>query len=247
MATAQSAFDLAQLPPGWRPIPERLPSSLSDSNQSTVQTIARMCGLIKDALSDPVILDLARRVSGSWGRGPGELRCCWDVFWLCKHRVRFLTDEAAVLGMYGETDQVDFLISPSVLMRMKRPVGDCDDFTMLACALLLINKVQPEIVTVAADPSEPSRWSHVYLRAILPDGRRLVLDPTNGQYPGWEVPACDVFQKQIWDMDGRAIADAAPIRESRMRGLDAPSAGVDWLGVVAAVTAVGILAWGMNQ
>ena len=46
---------------------------------------------------------------------------------------------------------VDFLIEPSVLIRMRKPQGDCDEFTMLSLALLVANGIDCEIVTVACD------------------------------------------------------------------------------------------------
>ena len=214
---ATGAFNLATLPPGWTPYaPERIQSSLSDTNKSTQQTVERMCGHIKDAQKDSLIQRIAQRTNGAWANGE-QNQIAWDVFWFCKHKVRFIPDERAMLALYGTDDDVDFLVSPPVLMRMNRPAGDCDDFTMLACALLALNNVAWEIVTIKADPTEPGRWSHVYLRAVLENGRRLVLDPTNGTYPGWEVPSCDVFRKQVWDMNGRPIADSAPM-VARMRG-----------------------------
>lgn len=206
------AFDLSQLPAGWRPIPERVPSSLTDSDYSTKQTVELMVRHIHEAAADPHIRAIAGRTSGKWGLGSAENRICWDVFWFCKHAVRFTIDEQAVAALLGEVDQVDFLISPPVLMRMPRPAGDCDDFTMLACALLECNGVPWEIVTVATEAADPGRWSHVYLRAVLPDGRRLALDPTNGTYPGWEVPAYDVQRKQYWDMEGNPVNGPASTR-----------------------------------
>lgn len=218
---AASAFDLGELtaaarsagyplPAGWRPIPERIPSSLSDSDLSTKQTVKRMCELIGEAQADPLLQEIASHTNGGWANGLAH-QIGWDVFWFSKHKVRFVVDEAAVLVLFNERDQVDFLISPSVLMRMKTPAGDCDDFTMLACTLLSLNAVPWELVTIACDPEEPGRWSHIYLRIILEDGRRQVIDPTNGPYPGWEVPARDIQRKRIWNMQGQPVKDSAVV------------------------------------
>lgn len=212
-AAREAGFNL---PDGWRPIPERIPSTLSDSNQSTRQTVRRMCQHIKDACADQLVRDIAARTSGRWGSGlPHQIG--WDVFWFLKSTIRFVIDEVPVLALYGESDQVDFLISPSVLMRMRPPKGDCDDFTMMACALLACNRVPFEIVTIMADRSRPGQWSHIYPRAVMPSGRRMVIDATPpGQYPGWEVPAYDIQRKQIWDANGNPIADSAPAQDQRM-------------------------------
>ena len=214
MTAAGVAFDFAKLPSGWRPNPERLQSSLTDSELSTEQTVRKMCELIREGAAHPLIQSIARTL-GRWGDG-SPVKVAWDAFWFCKHRIRFALDEHAVLALFGEQDQVDFLISPPVLLSMRRPAGDCDDFTMLCCALLECRGVQWEIVTVACDRSDPGRWSHVYCRAILPDGRRLALDPTNGGYPGWEVPAHDVYRKQYWNREGNPVGGPESIRDTRM-------------------------------
>ena len=158
-----------------------------------------MCKHIAEAVQHPRVRAIAARTAGAWGRGPRESRICWDVFWFCKHHVRFMIDEHAVLGLYGETDQIDFLITPPVLLAMKRPAGDCDDFTMLACALLEANGVPWEIVTVATERADPRRWSHVYCRAVLPDGRRLAHGPDERRVsrlgsPGIRCPSKAVLE-----------------------------------------------------
>ena len=213
-ATAQAygAFDLSRMPPGWTPNPERVQSSLTDYESSTAQTMALMGRHVSDALNDPAIIDLGKRCSGSWGRGPTETRCSWDSFWFCKHWIRFIVDENSVWRFFHETDQVDFLIAPSVLIRMKRPAGDCDDFSMMMAALLMANGIPCEFVTVACDRNDRRRWSHVYVRAILSDGRHVPLDPAVGDYPGWEVLERDIYRMQAWDMNGQPVETARSSR-----------------------------------
>ncbi len=206
MPTPQQQFRPELLAIGFRPdLPERVASSFTDSDTSTRQTVALMCRHVREAEADPLLRKLAAHIRASWALHPNERQTAWAVFWFCKHHIRFRSDEAAVLSLLNSTDEIDLLIAPGVLMRMRRPEGDCDDFTMLACTLLRLNGIEPEIVTVACDPKDRRRWSHVYLRAILPDGRRIALDPTNGDYPGWEVPPAHCTRKQIWNMDGRPI------------------------------------------
>jgi len=77
------------------------------------------------------------------------------------------------LAWLGESDQMQLLISPDVLLRSGRKVGDCAIYSELACALLACNGVDYEFVTVAVNPSQPEVFSHVYVYAVLPDGRAL--------------------------------------------------------------------------
>jgi hypothetical protein len=85
--------------------------------------------------------------------------------------------------------------------------GDCDDFTMMLCALLGCCGLGYEIITVAASPREPGTFSHVYCRAVLPDGSRVPLDASHGKYPGWQVPTAHVSRLQAWDEDGNPVSD----------------------------------------
>jgi hypothetical protein len=143
--------------------------------------------------------------------GPLDRRIAWETWWFVKHRVRYLSDDWGVLGLCGETGKMDYLVSPPVLLAMRRPAGDCDDFSMLIAALLEVNGIDWEIVTVAVDRSDPERWSHVYVRALLPEGP-LSLDAVSGDYPGWEVPAYDVFRRQSWNRKGEPVPYVSSIR-----------------------------------
>jgi hypothetical protein len=206
VASAAQQFRPELLATGFRPdLPERIPADLNDTDKSTRLTVAAMCRHIREAEQHPLMRRYAREVKARWAAGNPATATAWGVFWFCKSTVRFRSDEAAMFSLLNTTDEYDLLIPPPVLMQMVRPEGDCDDFTMLACTLLRLNRIEPEIVTVACDPNDRRRWSHVYLRAILPDGRRIALDPTNGDYPSWEVPPAHCTRKQIWNMDGQPI------------------------------------------
>lgn len=78
--------------------------------------------------------------------------------------------------------------------------GDCDDFTMLCCALLKALGVPFVIITICADPSDSTRWSHVFPMALCPNA--IPLDASHGSGPGWMVPAEHTFRWQSWDENG---------------------------------------------
>lgn len=205
----------------------RTPSSFTDSDQSTKQTVELMAAHIKDALDDPILQKVASELHWSLGNTT-QTAVAWSVFWFLKHTMRFVPDEISVFARFGERDQIDYLVAPHVCIRQKPLQGDCDEFTMLACALLLLNGMGCEIVTVACSPKRPGEWSHVYCRAILPDGRHMPIDATPaGLWPGWEIPAYDIQRKQVWSIDGQPIADAGSARmgmglhgyQARGRGL----------------------------
>jgi len=120
------------------------------------------------------------------------------------------------LSRMGEPGALDLLIAPAVLVRTRKPKEDCDGFTMSICSLLRVLGVECYIVTVAADPSDPSRWSHVFALAKLEDGTYMPLDGSHGAFPGWMVPAEHIFRWQAWGMNGRAADD---VKMPRFQGL----------------------------
>lgn len=173
-----------------------------------------MCRYIRDTDSDPVIQQAAAYCSSQMACGSADPAMkAWGAFWLVKHLVRFVVDDAP-LDRWGEFAQQDLLTSPSVLIRLNDPAEDCDGFTMLVCALLRAMGVRYQIVTVAASPDDPSRWSHVFAMAMLPGGP-LPLDASHGAGPGWMVPSSHTFRWQCWDENGKAVDTPRP----QQRGL----------------------------
>jgi len=145
------------------------------------------------------------------------------VFWWVKYAVSPMRHSQFKTLVAAFPEKKQLIVDPVALLGMDRPAGDCSAFTMLVCALLRRLWVRYELVTVAVDPEEPSIFTHVYPRAVLDvlrpgssrqleaagaDARvRLPLDAHAGTAPGWEVPAQDVFRKQVWDAHGQPIAD----------------------------------------
>lgn len=110
--------------------------------------------------------------------------------------IRFQRDEATGLGM-GSTppDLIEVIIRPVDMAQyidQGRAIGDCDDFSMYCACLLNVLGVPCSFVTVAADGRAPDQYSHVYVAAYPRDEygqrRRIAMDTSHGDYPGWEVP-----------------------------------------------------------
>ena len=186
-------------------------AAADDTDSVTAQTIGLMCRYIRESADDPAIQDAAQWAAGHYGAGstsPSML--AWAAFWFAKHNVKFVVDEAPMFRL-GETGRQDLLISPSVLIRMQKPEEDCDGFTMLVCALLRCMGVPFVIVTIAASPDDPSRWSHVFPMALTP--QPIPLDASHGSGPGWIVPAAHTFRWQAWDCDGSPCDVKRPRRQ----------------------------------
>lgn len=224
------AADLAGTPqidsPAFWAQPFRVPAS-SDPDTATAQTILIMCGHVRKAAVDSLVTDCARAAVSQFsglGFGAGlaadprslDARAVAAGVWSwCKVYLKFVHHEFIIRQRLGESGHLQGLISPEVLVRMEKPEGDCAIFSECIAAFLTVFGIPYEFVTVAANPTEPDVFSHVYLYAVLPDGSRFPLDASHGQYPGWQVPSAHVSRRQVWDADGNPVAD----RGSRFDGL----------------------------
>lgn len=200
----------------------------SPSHQvATVQTVERMCELVLASRDGPAtrataagLREQSRRPPSISARGSSSIdgsseitrsvRRCRAVWWWLRRSMRFVHDQEALAHLLNLGDDQELLIQPELVFRMPRPFGDCDDFTMVACALSLNLGLEAEIVIMAVDPVEPWRWSHVFAQAVLPCGRRFPLDATpHAEYPGWLVPAWRVNRVQEWTLNGSPIRSGA--------------------------------------
>lgn len=126
----------------------------------------------------------------------------YDTFRSVKQHMQFVSDETTTQPVQALTQLpvVEALTRPRDMAVLRHKRGDCDDFVMYGAALLSAQQVPVSFVTVAADPSAPDQWSHVYL-AAYPDqgpyrGERVPLDISHGPYIGWETG--QVFKRREW-------------------------------------------------
>ena len=202
--------------PAGRIIVQREPAA-ADTDGATAQTVRRMCEYIRAGVDDPECRSVAAYAWEHFGRNSDDAAAkCWAVWWWVKHCIKYRSDEATMFRI-GEQGQQDLLIAPAVLVRMKDPAEDCDGFSMLVATLLTILGVNCVIATVAVDPSDRSRWSHVFCCALLPDGQVMPLDASHGKHPGWMVPAAHISRWQAWDLNARPV-DVQPSQHQGLHG-----------------------------
>jgi len=199
---------------------ERYQGDLENQDHSTAQTVALMAEQIRQCAQDPVVQAAAHSALLKYSQGrAGAYAACWAIWWSIRHTLKFTSDDSLLRHIpTPNPPELELLVSPSVMVRARSPQGDCDDFTMLMCCFLQCLGVPWEIVTVAADPGDSQRWSHVYAVATLEDGRRMPMDaaPPDAKYPGWEVPPDHILRYQAWDQDGQPVERERPIK--RMQG-----------------------------
>lgn len=152
----------------------------------TAQTIARMSQVIHSSLSSPVVRSAVRSATRHLAQASPQQKA-EAIFWWVKTHIEFEQDETILRARLGIYTPEELLITPARLLTMDRPSGDCDDFVMLTCAMLLVAGVACDVVTVPNPAEDPWYWGHIFTEAVYADGSSQALDTSHGQYPGQEV------------------------------------------------------------
>lgn len=167
-------------------------------------------------------VDPGIRADALRGCALGNGDCIAGNFQDVKNSIRFVQDEdtgepfTAWLKRTHDGDGIpEVLVRPVDMRRMADPQGDCDCFSTTMRSRLLSLGIPAGFVTVAVDPEDPGRYSHVYNFADCSNGvcgpnwnGRVPLDTSHGAYPGWEAP--NMFGKRAeWpNRSGWKIAGA---------------------------------------
>lgn len=116
--------------------------------------------------------------------------------------LQWVKNNIAFRGEYAETVQ-----TPLVTLQLR--AGDCDDQSTLIAALLSSLGYKTRFRTVAADPSAPWAYSHVFTEVFQRKrGQWISVDSTVPQsFPGWRPP--HVFRSQSWRAMG-SLAEGDP-------------------------------------
>lgn len=174
-----------------------------NSDVATADTIGILQRLAHQYAFDPSVAAANTQAFAYLGVAPSDRDVACAIFHWLRANIRFVEDETLMyeeLGVAPENLDKELLIVPPLLLNMPVPMGDCDDFSLLAACMLMNAGVRAYFVTVAADASEPGRFSHIYVCARLEDensymcldaGNQLVSVP-----PGWE--SSNVMRKAIW-------------------------------------------------
>lgn len=187
--------------PDWARQFDSLPTSIgilktdkNNSDKSVSDTVAMMARHANSACNSPQV-NQAVKDSGARGLEFDREKLA-SVFAYIKMRVRFVEDDSQLANLFQVPSSKELLITPPVLLSMISPKGDCDDFSMLCCSMLMNLGIQCNFVTIAADRTCPDQYTHVYCMAVTGEGLNVPMDCSHGKYAGWE--ASPVFRKQIW-------------------------------------------------
>lgn len=186
--------------------------STSDSPAAQVQdAIALMRQYaVEDAETPEIRRDLAAAIAAYPGQPVIGAIWCW-----VHDRIRFQQDQTTAHPLnreLGNAPVIEVLIRPvdmsGIIRSGYHAVGDCDDFSMYAAALLLAAGIDAAYCTVAADPASPEDYSHVYVVAYAPAGSghvmRVPVDASHGRWPGWEAEN-KFGRRKEWPIGGKIV------------------------------------------
>lgn len=171
-----------------------IPASQNPESRTQATVIEMIRSLKASVSSEPVGRAVREALRGV--NQDDEMEVAHGVFRWIQRKIRFVEDEDLVYRAIGLEGADEALVSPDRLLTMPQPQGDCDDFSQLTCAMLLRAGVKCHLATVAADPEDPSRWSHVYAVMEKKDGSQVPFDASHGTEVGWEAPR--YFKRRVW-------------------------------------------------
>jgi hypothetical protein len=112
------------------------------------------------------------------------------IFWFLKRTIRYV-DTPGTSPLVDQT-----LITPTAILSMPEPIGDCPQFSMLAAAMFRVCCIPCYFVTIAAERSFPDQFSHVYNTVEVAPGQFMPFDSSNGPEPGAEYAM--PFKRRVW-------------------------------------------------
>jgi hypothetical protein len=204
--------------PDLRSFAGTMGTPLRAGDSGVEQTISVMRQLIDDAVKDPAVNDAAimliRGIADQFSRKAKAQAIYYGV------SARFFYAEDPV-GPYGPKET----LRPVRRLVGTRPdhtdglwAGDCDDATVLICSLLGTIGIRSRIVTIAADPSAPDEFSHVYPEAEVAPGVWVCMDIARPGAAYGVAPTRSFRPPRIWCIDSGNYRDMNGCRCSNLNG-----------------------------
>ena len=173
---------------------------LLSGDAGVAQTIGLIRQIVDDAVKDPAVngvaIDFVRGVTDSFSRDQ-KAQAIYNAV-----AMRWLYVEDPV-GPFGPKETVR-----PVRLLLQTFAGDCDDATILICSLLGTIGIPCRIVTIAADPTSPQEFSHVYPEAEIVPGRFVAMDVARPGSAYASAPA-RYYRKRVWSLESKSYSDLA--------------------------------------
>lgn len=165
---------------------------MRSDDEETAQTVTYMDELAAADSDTPAVIGAtaeALEQAGLTADSPAMDKAC-AVYWWIKRTIRYV----ATPGTSPLVDQT--LITPCAILAMPEPIGDCAQFSMLAAAMFRVLCMHSLFVTIAAEPSAPDQWTHIYNTVEIFPGQFMPFDSSNGPEPGAEF--IKPFKRRVW-------------------------------------------------
>jgi transglutaminase-like putative cysteine protease len=222
--------------PNLRTFNGTMGTPLAAGDQGVSQTIDVIRQLVDDAVKDPAVnveaIGMVRGVD-QFNRD-AKAHAIFDAV---ASRFYYVEDPVGPLGSKETLRPVRALLQTWA--------GDCDDASVLIASLLGTIGIPSRVVTIAADPSSPEEFSHIYPEAeTFPD----VWMPMDIARPGSSYGSAPAkyFRKRVWSLTDRAYQDLNGRRSSSLAGY--AMLGDDSSNAVAQdISAIASLAPGVAQ
>lgn len=145
--------------------------------EGTRKTVELIANLVREGAKDFCVRQTAIEIllrNGIRGKDyPGEIRALFE--WV-KRNVRYTRD----------IHRVELLHTARRMLELR--AGDCDDMTILLCAMLKSIGHPVRLALVGFNPKKKQLFTHIYLEVFC-RGRWIPLDPTVRRPMGWAPPA----------------------------------------------------------
>ena len=204
---------VAQNAPQSQPLPSVTTLPLSEGDAGTVETLQHMCRLIDEGAKDPEINRTAIAIVHAAGVKQfdfeGERRAIYA--WIRKN-IRFFRD----------IDGKETLRSSRETLATRG--GDCDDYTILTCALLKTIGQRVRIVTISSHGQAPEVFSHVFPEVRNERGRWIPMDNARRQ-AAYGLGPNHWYRRREWDTEDGSYADIAGLGFYQANTFPLPTTG----------------------
>ncbi len=126
--------------------------------------------------SDPSVIRAAREAVLSAPAKDREAEAAGIYRWVREH-VRYTRDPLGVDTFHHARHTI------------AQGAGDCDDMAILVAAMLGAVGIASRFVVISTSRSQPDRWRHIYVEALVRPGQWWPLDATEPYGPGWAPPS----------------------------------------------------------
>jgi transglutaminase-like putative cysteine protease len=152
----------------------------------TIKTVDLISRLVREGSKDFFVRQTAIAILRRYGIRPknylGEINALFE--WV-KRNVRYTRD----------IHRVELLHTARRMLELR--AGDCDDMTILLCAMLKSIGHPVRLALVGFNPKKKTLFTHIYLEVFY-RGQWIPLDPTVSRPMGWAPP---LVHKQIFQVD----------------------------------------------